>query len=62
MSIKFLNILLNPSIHIFGNEVNTNIFDLEDHTPKTITTYKETYTASANDLPALVEQEENRQK
>lgn len=38
--------IINPRelINQYANETNTNIFDINDHTPKTMTSYKKTIT------------------
>jgi len=40
--------IVNPRecINVYGTEVLTSIFDLEDHTPKTMITVKETFSPS----------------
>ncbi|KAF7636602.1 hypothetical protein Mgra_00003998 [Meloidogyne graminicola] len=50
-----IEFISNPRecINIYGTDTITNIFDLEDHTPKTITTIKETYSPKRI-LPKIV--------
>ena len=45
--------IVNPRelIHQYGTETNTNIFDLEDHTPKTLTTTTEVVTNDVVEEP-----------
>nr|CAD2164331.1 unnamed protein product [Meloidogyne enterolobii] len=59
-----IEFISNPRecINIYGTDTITNIFDLEDHTPKTITTIKETYSPAPPDLPLQLEDEENRRE
>uniref|UniRef100_A0A914NDW5 Uncharacterized protein n=1 Tax=Meloidogyne incognita TaxID=6306 RepID=A0A914NDW5_MELIC len=59
-----IEFISNPRecINIYGTDTITNIFDLEDHTPKTITTIKETYSPAPPDLPLHLEDEENRRE
>ncbi|KAL7071478.1 hypothetical protein ACQ4LE_009082 [Meloidogyne hapla] len=59
-----IEFISNPRecINIYGTDTITNIFDLEDHTPKTLTTIKETYSPAPPDLPLNVEDEENGKK
>uniref|UniRef100_A0AC34QTX7 Uncharacterized protein n=1 Tax=Panagrolaimus sp. JU765 TaxID=591449 RepID=A0AC34QTX7_9BILA len=47
--------ITNPRelINQYANETNTNIFDLEDHTPKTVTTVTELLSGSVKDEPMI---------
>lgn len=53
--------IANPRecINVYGSTTLTNIFDLEDHTPKTITTVKETFSPAPRDMQPLEEQEQH---